>query len=169
MNIKAPSQVTTFPSGLVVKNALQSWRCRKISGSRRSPRGGHGNPFQYTCWENPVDWGAWWAIFHRVTKSQIQLINWACVHRPSEVCKPSWLKLECKLSPAFQTDSLLSEPLEKPPRRVYFLITQIIDCFLHWLQLLEFLSWTHPEELFMISLLTETIDNMYLFLELLNL
>ena len=29
-----------------------------IPGSGRSPRGGHGNPFQYSCLENPMDRGA---------------------------------------------------------------------------------------------------------------
>ena len=33
-----------------------------IPGSGRSPGGGHGNPFQYCCQENPMDKGAWWAI-----------------------------------------------------------------------------------------------------------
>ena len=38
------------------------------------PRGGgHGNPLQYSCLRNPMDRGAWWAIIHRVTKSQTQL------------------------------------------------------------------------------------------------
>ena len=31
---------------------------------------GNGNPFQYSCLENPMDRGAWRATFHRVTKSQ---------------------------------------------------------------------------------------------------
>ena len=30
-----------------------------IPGSGRSPEGGHGNPLQYTCLENPMDRGAW--------------------------------------------------------------------------------------------------------------
>ena len=30
-----------------------------IPGSGRSPGGGHGNPLQYSCLENPKDWGAW--------------------------------------------------------------------------------------------------------------
>ena len=33
------------------------------------PGGGHGNPFQYSCLENPVDRGAWRATIHRLTKS----------------------------------------------------------------------------------------------------
>jgi len=35
----------------------------------RSPGGGQGNPLQYSCLENPMDTGDWWAIVHRVTKS----------------------------------------------------------------------------------------------------
>ena len=41
-----------------------------IPGLGRSPGGGHGNPLQYSCLENPVDRGAWWAKVHRVTQSQ---------------------------------------------------------------------------------------------------
>ena len=40
-----------------------------IPGSERSPEGGHGNPLQYSCLENPMDRGAWQATVHRVTKS----------------------------------------------------------------------------------------------------
>ena len=40
--------------------------------SGRSPGGGHGNPLQYSCLENPMDRGAWWAIVHGVTSSQTQ-------------------------------------------------------------------------------------------------
>ena len=32
----------------------------------RSPGGGHGNPLQYSCLENPMDRGAWWAVVHGV-------------------------------------------------------------------------------------------------------
>ena len=44
-----------------------------IFGSGRSPGGGHGNPLEYSCLENPMDRGAWWAIVHGVAKSQTQL------------------------------------------------------------------------------------------------
>ena len=40
-----------------------------ISGSGRSPGGGHGNPLQYSCLENPMDRGAWPATVHGVAKS----------------------------------------------------------------------------------------------------
>ena len=44
-----------------------------IPGSGRSPGEGNGNPFQYSCLENPMDRGAWQAKVHRVEKSQSQL------------------------------------------------------------------------------------------------
>ena len=39
----------------------------------RSPGGGHGNPLQDSCLENPMDRGAWRATVHGVSKSQTQL------------------------------------------------------------------------------------------------
>ena len=44
-----------------------------ISGSGRSPEGGHGNPLQYSCLENPTERGAWQATVHGVAKSWTQL------------------------------------------------------------------------------------------------
>ena len=41
-----------------------------IPRSGRCSGGGHGNPLQYSCLENPRDRGAWQATVHRVTKSQ---------------------------------------------------------------------------------------------------
>ena len=37
------------------------------------PGKGNGNPFQYSCLENSMDRGAWWATVHEVTKGQTQL------------------------------------------------------------------------------------------------
>ena len=36
---------------------------------------GDGTPLQYSCLENPMDGGAWWAAVHGVSKSQTRLIN----------------------------------------------------------------------------------------------
>ena len=44
-----------------------------IPGSGRPPGGGHGNPLEYSCLENPTDRGAWRAMVHRVIKSWTQL------------------------------------------------------------------------------------------------
>ena len=40
-----------------------------IPGSGRSPGGGHDNPLQYSCLENPMDREAWWAMVQEVAKS----------------------------------------------------------------------------------------------------
>ena len=39
-----------------------------IPGVRRFPGGGHSNPLQYSCLENLMDRGTWWAIVHGVAK-----------------------------------------------------------------------------------------------------
>ena len=39
-----------------------------IPGSGKSPGGGHGNPLQYFCLENPMDGGAWWTTVHGVAE-----------------------------------------------------------------------------------------------------
>ena len=49
-----------------------------ILGLERSPEGGNGNPIQYSCLENSIDRGAWQAIVHRVTKSDMTVHT--CVH-----------------------------------------------------------------------------------------
>ena len=41
-----------------------------IPGLGRFPGGGHDNPLQYSCLENPTDRGPWQATAHRVTNSQ---------------------------------------------------------------------------------------------------
>ena len=41
-----------------------------IPGLGRSPGEGNGDPLQYSCLENPLDRGDWWAIVHGVAKSQ---------------------------------------------------------------------------------------------------
>ena len=48
-----------------------------IPGLGRSPEVGNSNPLQYSCLENPMDRGAWWATIHGVTKSQTQLNTYA--------------------------------------------------------------------------------------------
>ena len=58
--------------GLVVKNlranAGGTGDSHSIPGSGRSPRGGHDNPLQYSCLENPMDREAWRATIHGVAK-----------------------------------------------------------------------------------------------------
>ena len=46
-----------------------------VPGSGRSPAEENGYPLQYSCLENSMDRGAWWAILHGMAKSQRQLID----------------------------------------------------------------------------------------------
>ena len=58
-----------FPGDSVVKNSpANAEDTGSVPGSGRSPGGGHGNPLWYSCLENPVDRGAWWATGYRVAK-----------------------------------------------------------------------------------------------------
>ena len=58
-----------FPSGSAVKNLPANTRdAGSIPGPGRAPGGGHGNPLQYSCLENPMNRGAWQAAVHRVTE-----------------------------------------------------------------------------------------------------
>ena len=72
-----PFATTCSQVALVVKNlpanAGDIRNMGLIPGSERSPGGGHGNPLQCSCLENPMDKGAWRAAVHRITKSQTQL------------------------------------------------------------------------------------------------
>ena len=71
--MKSFIQHLKLPMALVVKNLPVSAGdiidVGSIPGSGRSPGGGHGNPLQYSCLENPMDIGAWWATVHGVAKS----------------------------------------------------------------------------------------------------
>ena len=64
-----------FPAVLVVKNlpdnAEEIKDMGSISGSGRSPGGGHGNLLQYSCLENPMDRGALQTSVHGVAKSDM--------------------------------------------------------------------------------------------------
>ena len=66
--------VGSFLGGLVVKNSSANAGDARdtglIPGSGRSPGGRNGNPLQYSCLENPINRGDWWATVHRITKSQ---------------------------------------------------------------------------------------------------
>ena len=60
-----------FPDGSVVDNPpVNAGDAGSIPGSGRSPGEGNGNPFQYSCLENPMERGAWCYTVHRVAKNQ---------------------------------------------------------------------------------------------------
>ena len=63
-----------FPGGSEFKASFcNAGDLGSIPGSGRSPGEGNGNPLQYSCLENPMDVGAWWATVHGVVKSRTRL------------------------------------------------------------------------------------------------
>ena len=72
-----------------------------IPGSGRSPGEGNGSPLQYSCLENPIDRGAWWAIVHSVGKNKTKL----------DVCnKPNVLFFLCSLYEVFVSKKTKGSP-----------------------------------------------------------
>ena len=66
----------------MVKNlpAMQETQVQSL-GWEDSPGEGNGNPLQYSCLENPMDGGAWWATVHGVAKSQTRLSNFTFTNK----------------------------------------------------------------------------------------
>ena len=66
-----------FPGGISSKDSAANARDARdmslIPGLGRSLGVGNGNPLQYSCLENSMDRGTWWATVHVATKSQTQL------------------------------------------------------------------------------------------------
>ena len=74
-----------FPGGSEVKtSACNAVNLGLIAGSGRSPGEGNGNPLQYSCLDNPMDRGAWWATVYRVAESDTT--EWLHFHFQSKTC-----------------------------------------------------------------------------------
>ena len=72
-----PTDQMGFPCGTMVKNlpanAGVAGDSDSIPGLGRCPRGGNGNPLQYSCLENPMDNGVWLATVHGIAKESTGL------------------------------------------------------------------------------------------------
>ena len=66
-----------------------------IPGMGRSP-GGNGNPLQYSCLENPMDRGAWWATVHGVTQSRTRLKQLSMAQQGQKVQMSSYKISTCQ-------------------------------------------------------------------------
>ena len=65
-----------FPGGSLGKKSVSNaGDPGSIPELVRSPGEGHGNPLQYSCLENPMNGGAWWAILHRVARVRHDLVT----------------------------------------------------------------------------------------------
>ena len=68
-----------------------------ILGSGRSPGEGNGCPLQYSCLENSMDRGSWWATVHGVTKIQIQYIHICVLCLATQLCPTLCDPIDCSL------------------------------------------------------------------------
>jgi len=115
-----------FPASAVVKNLLaNAGDVGSMSGLRRSPGRGHGNPLQYSCLENAMDKGTWWVIVHGFEKSQTRLTEHVCARTHMHTCTHThahththarthtilgrWICLERKGLFALMTHSILAQ------------------------------------------------------------
>ena len=85
------------------KSACNSGETGSISGFGRSAEGGNGNPLQYSCLENPMDRGAWWATIRGVTRNWTQLGTHICMY----------MYLHCTCVPTHLHVTIYSWPLNK--------------------------------------------------------
>ena len=60
--------------------------CQKMCQTPHNIREGNGTPLQYSCLENPMDGGAWWAAVHGVAKSRTRLSNFSFTFHFSLSC-----------------------------------------------------------------------------------
>ena len=74
-SVELTSPRASFGSSDGNENACSAGDLSSIPGSGRSPGEGQGNPVQYSCLENSMDRGAWWATVHGAAKSRTQLSN----------------------------------------------------------------------------------------------
>ena len=89
----------------MVKNLpANSGDAGSIPGSRGSPGEGNDHPLQYSCLENPVDRGAWWATVHGVAKElDMTSVQFSSV---AQSCPSLWDSMDCS-PPSFPVHGIL--------------------------------------------------------------
>ena len=111
-------KLSFVPGGPVVKNLpANAGGVSLIPGLGRSLEGGNDNPLQYSCWDNPMDRGAWWATVHGVTKRWTRLSDWALTHPSSIELSLSLIKNQLSVFVCIY---------------IYTLFCSMICLFLHW-------------------------------------
>ena len=85
--VRSPGQEDPLEKGMAIRFSILAWRipwtekpggrqstgCKELDTIEWLTGEGNGNPLQYSCLENPMDGGAWWAAVHGVAKSWTQL------------------------------------------------------------------------------------------------
>ena len=113
---KAEEPEIKLPTSVWIIEKAREFQKNMDPGLGRSPGGGHGNPLQYSCLENPMDRGAWWANSPQGLRVRHDRNNLACTHQEfrSFCCAP---ELEGVGSQAEAVLSPLCELREAPPAR----------------------------------------------------
>ena len=105
------------PVVLVVKNppaiAGDIRDAGSIPGLGRFPGEGHGNLLQYSCLENPMGRGAWWATVPGVAKSRTRLSDLASTHVPTHTQPAS---IYFSSAQKFSVGRFLPHPIQMPSR-----------------------------------------------------
>ena len=115
-----------------------------ISGSGRSPGGGHSNPLQYSRLENPMDRGAWRATVCRITKSRTRL-KWLSTHACSALFShkknarmlfsTTWMSLEIimlsKSDRKIAYDIIHMWNLKKREKKILMLFSTVVQPWRH--------------------------------------
>ena len=98
-------QILGFPGGSEGKeSACKAGEIASIPESRRSPGKGHGNPLQYSCLENLMDRGGWWARMEWETKH-----TWSMDSKVYCIAYKTWMVCHCPLNLVYSpTFSVLS-------------------------------------------------------------
>ena len=108
-----------------------------IPGSGRSPGEGKGNPLQYSCLENPMDRGAWWATIHGVAKSRTRLSDFCvcvcvlCVRHFANCFNGSFLSLNPPNSTAEMRQIICCQPQSHASASSLLLSPSIFPCVSH--------------------------------------
>ena len=81
-----------------------------MSGLGEYPGVGNGNPLQFSCLENPMDTGAWWATTHRVTESHTHLSGCitAAASKAPVTCESALKPCGFRLQQAEKPDDLVA-------------------------------------------------------------
>ena len=124
-----------------------TWKCKTgdvglIPGLGSHPGIGNGNPLQYSCLENTMDGGAWWATVHGVTKSQTWLSDWGHTH--TQTSQVNELSSFLCISSVAQSCPTLCDSMDcsTPGLPVHHQLPESTQTHVHWVR--DAIQPSHP-------------------------
>ena len=134
---------TGFPGGSDGKEfTCSAGVVGSVSGSRRSPGGGHGNPLQYSCLENPMDRGAWQATVQVVARVGHNLVT--KTKYLEVVCWLVWQMYSVQFNSVAQSCLTLCDPMNRstPGLPVHHQLPEFTQTHVHWVR--DAIQPSHP-------------------------